>query len=354
MRIIIGVDGHKAQHTLVATNEVGQPIAELTIDNDPQGYEQAWSWARSWGENRVWGMENHARLVRGLAQYVIVQGDPVFEVSPHLTGRKRQRSRDHAKSDAHDALAVARVVLQEEGHLPRVPPEDETTELHVWVEQRDNLVADRTRMINQLHAQLTEVEPHYKARLGELGKDKALRRCRRYPMPEDDPIGQARSTVIRQLASFIQQLNKHIAILEARIEPLVLRIAPCLLSIQGIKFLNAAKLIARVGRIEQVASAASLANYSGIAPIRHGTAGNEHHRVNRKGDRQLHAVFYRIAMVQSAHNPLAQAYLAKKKAEGKTSKQAFRCLRRRMVDIVYAVWKKGEPYQAPAVTAEAA
>ena len=71
------------------------------------------------------------------------------------------------------------------------------------------------------------------------------------------------------------------------------------------------------------------------------------YRVNSKGDRQLNAVFHRIAQTQSAHNPLAKAYLAKKKAEGKTSKHAFRCLKRRMVDIIYAVWKSGKPYQPP-------
>jgi transposase len=96
-----------------------------------------------------------------------------------------------------------------------------------------------------------------------------------------------------------------------------------------------------------VASAASLARYAGLAPIRCGTAGNYYHRVNPRGDRQLNAIFHRIAQVQSRHNPLARAYLAKKKAEGKTSKQAFRCRKRRMVDIVYAVWKSGQAYQVP-------
>ena len=49
--------------------------------------------------------------------------------------------------------------------------------------------------------------------------------------------------------------------------------------------------------------------------------------------------------VQSRYNPLAQAYLRKKKAEGKTPKHAFRCLKRRMVDIVHAVWKGGQTHQ---------
>lgn len=153
--------------------------------------------------------------------------------------------------------------------------------------------------------------------------------------------------LIRQLATLIAQLNDHIAQLETHLEPIVVALAPSLLSIQGINLLNAAQLLARVGPIQAVASAAALAHYCGIAPIQRGSAGNVYHRVNPKGDRRLNAVFHRIAQTQSACNPLTQAYLAKKKAEGKTPKHAFRCLKRRMVDIVYAVWESGKPYQAP-------
>ena len=75
--------------------------------------------------------------------------------------------------------------------------------------------------------------------------------------------------------------------------------------------------------------------------------------VNSKGDRQLNAIFHRIAATQARQNPLAKAYLAKKKAEGKTPKHAFRCLKRRMVDVVYAVWKSGQAYQPPVAKAAA-
>ena len=123
--------------------------------------------------------------------------------------------------------------------------------------------------------------------------------------------------------------------------------APALLSIMGIHLVSAAHLIAYVGDIAHVSSAAGLARYCGIAPVLSGSADNHYHRVNPKGHRRLNAVFHQIAKTQSAWHPLARAYLMKKKAEGKTSKHAFRCLKRRMVDIVYAVWKSGKPYQTP-------
>lgn len=345
--ITLGVDCHKATHTVVATDAVGRRLETLTFNHDAPGYAQAYDWACQLGSERTWGIENSGSFGRGLAQYLLAHGEQVLEVSPHLTGKQRRHFREASKSDANDALAAARVVLQEGPKLHRVALEDETMQMKLLVEQRDNLRGERRRLLNQLHAHLTAIEPHYKQRLGLLKQPKALKQCQTYPMPPDDPLGQVRVTILRQLASLILQLEEPLGQLEARIAPLVEKLAPCLLSIQGVGVLHAAKLIARVGDIQTVKSAAALAHYGGMAPIRCGSAGKYHHRVNPKGDRQLNAVFHLIAQTQSAHNPLAQAYLAKKRAEGKPPKQAFRCLKRRMVDIVYAVWKSGKPYQAP-------
>jgi transposase len=348
MQIALGVDGHKTTHTLVAVDALGREQGELMIRHDQSGYQQAYQWAGQLGEKRIWGIENSGHLARGLAQYLLLQGESVREVSPHLTGRQRNRSRDRSQSDSHDALAVARVVLQEEKNLPIVTREDETTQVKLLDEHRDNLVHERTRLLNQLHGHLTALDPHYKEHLGDLKcSQRARRYCQCYPLSPDDPLAHLRGQMVRQLATLMGHLDEHIAALEAQLGPLVKQIAPCLLSITGISILNAAKLIAHVRHIEQFASAAALAHYAGAAPLQKGSAGNYYHRVNPRGDRQLNAVFHRIAKVQSRWDPLAQAYLRKKKAEGKTGKHAFRCLKRKMVDIVYAVWKSGEPYQAP-------
>ena len=148
--------------------------------------------------------------------------------------------------------------------------------------------------------------------------------------------------------------KRFIAQMEREIRLLVEQIAPVLLSVTGIAWLHAAHLIAYVGPIQQVRSAAALAHYAATAPIRCGTAGRYYHRLDHRGHRRLNGVFHRIALVQARFNPLAKAYLEKKKAEGKTSKQAFRCLKRRMVDIVYAVWKSGQAYQLPELRQQAA
>ena len=351
--IVIGVDGHKVEHTLVAADGLGRRLAEYALVNAPTTYAGALQWAQQVGDERLWAIENSGRFTRAFAQYLLGQGERVVEVSPRWTARTRQGSRDYAKSDPHDALAIARVALREDTPLPSLQLEDETTELKLWVEQRDNLVKERVRLLNQLHAQLSEVEPTYKERLGLLTQPKTLRTCRRYRRGSGRH-DQIRAQIIRQLAGLVLTLNEPIAQLEQQIRPLVDQIAPVLLSVTGIGWLHAAHLISYVGPIQLVKCAAALAHYAATAPIRYGTAGRYYHRLDHRGHRRLNCVFHRIAQVQARFNPLAKAYLEKKKAEGKTPKQAFRCLKRRMVDIVYAVWKSGRTYQPPELQSRAA
>ncbi len=211
MKIVLGVDGHKQSHTVVAIDPVGRRLDQLTFTNDPAGHAQAYAWACGLGTERTWGVENSGHLAHAFAQYVLSQGEKVLEVSPHLTGRQRRRSRDASKSDPNDGLAVARVILQEGAALPAVASDDETTQIKVLVEQRDNRVAQRTRLLNQLHGQWTEVDPHYKERLGPLDAPKTLKRCQGWPLPKADPLKEIRITLIRQLARLIRQLNEHIA-----------------------------------------------------------------------------------------------------------------------------------------------
>jgi len=347
--VTIGVDSHKESHTLVAVDALGRKVAQRTVSNRVESYAEVWTWAQGLEAPRVWGVENSGSYGRGLAQYLVGQSEEVYEVPPHLTGRTRRRSLDREKSDAADALSIARVVLQEGAKLPRVQAEDVSSVLSVVIEHRGNLVAERTRLVNQLHSQLSQVEPGYKDRLGDLTQRPALEACQTYPLPSGDPVAHMRVTVIRQMATLLMSLTDMIQQLETQeIGPRVEKTQTPLLSIQGIGILTAAELMARVGPISAMKSAASLARYSGIAPMERSSGASQRYRVNGQGDRQLQAVFYRMALVQKRCNPLAAAYVAKKRHEGKTAKEAHRCLMRRLVDIVYSVWKHNVPYRPPA------
>jgi len=97
----------------------------------------------------------------------------------------------------------------------------------------------------------------------------------------------------------------------------------------------AARLIGELGCTPRIRSAAALAALAGIAPVAVSSGGRNGHRLNRGGNRRLNRTFHMIAVCQLRHEPLAQAYYAKKRAEGKTARSALRCLKRRLVDVIY-------------------
>ena len=107
---------------------------------------------------------------KGFAQFLLAQGEgDVREVVPHRTAQyRRRRGRSQDKTDTADALAMARLLRAEGEALPRVQADDASTELRLLSDQRDNLVADRTRLIDQLHAQLLQLDPRYEERSGPL------------------------------------------------------------------------------------------------------------------------------------------------------------------------------------------
>jgi transposase len=59
------------------------------------------------------------------------------------------------------------------------------------------------------------------------------------------------------------------------------------------------------------------------------------HRLSRSGDRKLNHALYLMAIVQIRHPTTGQAYYRRKRAEGKSAKEALRCLKRRLSDAVY-------------------
>ena len=115
----------------------------------------------------------------------------------------------------------------------------------------------------------------------------------------------------------------------------------------GVGVIAAARLIGELGCTPRIRSAAALAALAGIAPVAVSSGGRNGHRLNRGGNRRLNRTFHMIAVCQLRCEPLAQAYYAKKRAEGKTARSALRCLKRRLVDVVYRLMREQERVTVP-------
>ena len=335
-----GVDTHKTQHVLVALDAQGRSLGTRTCAHTPEGWANGLAWARSW-ESRVWGIENSGSLGKGFAQSLLVQGEgTVHEVSPHRTAQYRRRGRTQDKTDETDALAIARLLLAEGDTLPEVQRDDLSTELRLLSDHRDNLLAEKTRLINQLHGQMLQVDPSYKEKSGRLTDPRGVTSCRGLALPQDNRLVRTRLLIVHQLAEQILRLDAEVVAVAAELTARVQESQTPILALRGVGVVVAARIIGEIGVAPRIRSAAALAALAGISPVAVSSGGRGGYRLNRGGNRQRNRAIHVIALTQRRCDPRGRAYYMKKRAEGKTPRAALRCLKRRLVDVLFRAFSQ--------------
>ncbi len=198
--ITIGVDPHKRLHVAQAVDEAGSDVAEWRGPNSPEGWARLSAWAAGLGPERQWGIEGAWSYGRGLAQQLVSQGETVYDINPRWTATRRRTARKPGKNDSLDARAIALLVRQEVGGLPRVLPEDQTALLDLLTTERESAVVEATRLRNQIHAHLMQIDPEYAQKLPSLTSKAGLDALQNFAVPGAGPLKEQRAAVVRQLA----------------------------------------------------------------------------------------------------------------------------------------------------------
>lgn len=324
----IGIDTHKATLAACLVNGLGQPLAERSFANDPAGHRALATWADATAMDCRIGLEGSASFGAAAARFLLASGRDVREVPPQLSHRERARSRRAGKSDPGDALAIARVTAREV-ELPPVRIMDRSREIGLLVEAREDLVGEATRVRNRLHADLVVLVPGYGAKLDNL----VAARHRRTVARLLGEIPGLQAELARARLVRLDALTGEVEALAGRIAGLVG--AHPLLGLTGVGGLTAARLIAETGDVHRFRSADSFAMLAGVAPIPASSGQTQRMRLNRGGNRQLNRALHTIALVQSWHHEPAKAYIARKRAEGKTWREAIRALKRHLARVVF-------------------
>jgi transposase len=152
------------------------------------------------------------------------------------------------------------------------------------------------------------------------------------------PIGAAavtRHQLARELIADMRDLDRRIAGIESRIKAAVTQSKTSLVELFGVGPVLAATLLGEVSDIRRFPSKHHFAAHTGTAPLEASSGQVVRHRLSRAGDRKLNHALYMIAIVQIRHPTAGQAYYRRKLAEGKSPKEALRCLKRRLSDAVY-------------------
>jgi transposase len=331
--IVIGVDVHKQSLTAIAVDEAGRMLDERTVTGANDGLV---AWASSVGEERLWALEDCRQLTRALERELLAAGEELVRVPPKLMAPERRAGRARGKSDPIDALAVARAALRE----PRLdhprPGEQRLRELKLLVDHRDDLIDERRRAQQRLRWHLHDLDPTLAVPLGALDRavwlDRVGRRLARL-----EQTAQVR--IARELVGRCRSLTRTILKLDSELQAAATQTAPALLALPGCGAVSAAKLLGEIGPIERFDSDAQLARHAGVAPLEASSGKHRRHRLDRGGNRQLNCALHRIAITQGRVYPPARAYLERKQNEGKSRREAIRCLKRQLARTVYTTLK---------------
>ena len=307
-----------------------QPLDIIRVPVSGEGYRQLRGFARRWTDP-TWAIEGATGLGAPLTKRLTGDGIDVVDVPAKLATRVRVLSTGHGrKTDQADAISVGIAALTAT-RLNTARTDAGITALRALVEHRDDLVKTRTQTINGLHVRLTHLAPAGAAR--GLTADRAadiLRQLR----PRDPATKMLRRLAV-DLVAEIRHLDHRITKATTDIEATVTASGTTLTQLSGIGTLNAAKILARVGSIQRFRSAAAFASYTGTAPIEASSGDVTRHRLSRAGDRQLNYCLHTMAITQIARDTLGRTYYQKKRAAGKSHREALRCLKRRLSDAVY-------------------
>jgi transposase len=330
--IVIGVDPHKQTHTAAAVDRrTGELLGELTVRGNEEGHARLLEWARELAGERGFALEDCRQVSCRLERFLIGRGERVVRVPPKLMARTRRSARSRGKSDSIDALAIARAAIREPD-LPEAHLEGASRELRLLVDHREHLVVERTQFQNRLRWHLHEIDPQLEPPKRSLGTLRVLDSLGRRLARRQQSV-QVR--IARELVGRCRELTRQADRLQREIEVLVRREAPQLLVLPGCGALTAAKLVGEVAGIERFRTDAQLAMHAGVAPLDVSSGRQRRHRLNRSGNRQLNRALHTIAITQKRLYAPAKAYLARRRAEGKTNKEALRALKRQLARRVF-------------------
>jgi len=328
---IIGIDPHKASHTAAVVDGHERVLAELRVRADRRQRERLIGWANGYTP-RVWAVEGASGVGALLAQQLVAAGEHVVDVPAALSARARLLDSGHKdKTDSHDARAAAIVALRHPD-LRCVEREDQVQVLRLLARRHHQLTAGRTRAACRLHTALAlMVEGGLPNRLSADRAARALRSIR-----PTDGVGVERKRIALEFLNEIRRHDRAIAQLHTRIVAAVGAADTTVTDVHGVGPIVACYLIGYTGDITRFPSAGHYARYNATAPIEASSGPKVRHRLNPNGNRQLNHAIHIAALAQITHDTPGRVYYQRKQAEGKSRREALRCLKRRVSDAVYA------------------
>ncbi|WP_131104668.1 IS110 family transposase [Ornithinimicrobium sufpigmenti] len=331
LRVVIGMDPHKRSVTIEVMTADESILGGGRFSTDADGYARLLAYARAW-PHRVWAVEGCAGIGKHVADRLVADGEDVVDVPAKMSARVRIFTTGQGrKTDATDAHSIALVGVRMSGLRP-VINDDQLEVLRMCVDRRRSLGEEHTRKVCQLHKLLLELIPGgAKTSLSAAQAKELLKKVR-----PTTAAGKVRKAHAVELAEDLAKIYARTKAADKELKALVEATGTTLMSLHGIGPSGAARLLVEVGDVTRFPDRNHFASWTGTAPIDASSGEHTRHRLSRGGNRQINRVLHIMAVVQlRTRTTEGRAYYDRKKAGGKTSMEALRCLKRRLSDLVY-------------------
>jgi transposase len=330
--VMIGVDPHKGSHTAVAIDPAEEPLGRLRVRASASQAQRLVAWAAAWPE-RTWAVEGAGGLGHLLAQQLVAAGERVLDVQPKLGARVRLLATGASnKNDPNDALSVAVAALRSRARR-QVSADDHAAVLRVWSRRHRDLGRAKNQVACRLHAVLCELVP------GGVPEEITAAQAARIlgSATPSGAAGQARGELAAEQLGDMRRLDAQIRESKKKLAVAVRSSGTTVTEIFGVGPVNAATVIGDAGDVARFASRDHFAAYNGTAPVEVSSGNRKIYRLSLRGNRRLNHAIHMAAITQIRYRHSGgRAYYDKKVTEGKTHKEALRCLKRRISDAIYA------------------
>jgi len=330
-----GVDTHLDVHVAAALDSIGGVLGTAPFPTTTAGYRQLLAWLRIFGELGRVGVEGTGSYGVALSRHLTAKGVAVIEVSRP----NRQVRRRYGKTDVVDAIAAARAVLSGEANATPKTHDGSVEALRALKVLQRSATKARTQALNQLRNLLVTAPDELRGRLRDLRTKELLSECAAFRVAaDDDTLNAITRFALRELAQRILDLDQRREQVRARLHRITAVIAPQLVALKGIGPDVAATLLLTAGdNPERLRNERSFAALCGTSPVPASSGKTQRHRLNSGGDRQANSALWRITLVRIGSDQRTKDYMAKRVSEGKSKKEAMRCLKRYIAREVFNV-----------------
>ena len=388
--ICVGIDVAKDKHDCFILSSEGEVLADVfTIPNNAEGFDTLLKTIHrcSRPEDKIKvGLEATGHYRYNILGFLLDKGMPTYVINPLLTNLfRKSTSLRRTKTDRIDARTIATMLMSDmdlKSYTDTAYHNEELKSLTRYrfdkVRERAKLKQSVSRLVTILFPELEKLVPslhtasvyallselpgakqisnvhlvHLKSLLqgaskGRYGRDMAteIRDAARHSVGSVMP---AKSLELQHTIRLIRELDAEIDDIEAAIQAMMNELQSPITTIPGIGVRMGAMILAEIGDFSRFDSPDKILAYAGMSPSTYQSGklslSGAYSHMEKRGSRYLRYALYNATKYVCLWDPTFAAYLAKKRAEGKHYNVAISHTAKKLVRLIYAMEKSGQPY----------